>query len=95
MAIIRKKELKGMQENELKARLNDLRVEMLRMQTQKSAKAANLKIRETKRTIARILTILTQKSKTNKEKSKTDKEKIQNIAHTKTKTIQKANKEKK
>ncbi|MFH0832040.1 MAG: 50S ribosomal protein L29 [archaeon] len=62
MAIIRKKELREMNEKTLNDRLKDLRMEMMRMNAQKSAQMKNVKIRETKRTIARILTMLRQKS---------------------------------
>jgi ribosomal protein L29 len=67
MAIIRKKELQGMQEKELKERLRDLRFELLRINAQKS-QAKNIKLRETKKMIARILTILNQNKKQQKEK---------------------------
>lgn len=62
MAIIRKKEIHGMQGKELEERLKELRLELLRINAQKS-QAKNIKLRETKKTIARILTILKQKSK--------------------------------
>lgn len=67
MAIIRKKELHGMQEKELKEKLKDLRIELLRINSQKS-QAKNIKLHETKKTIARILTMLNQNKKQNKEK---------------------------
>jgi large subunit ribosomal protein L29 len=67
MAIIRKKELRGMQEKELKERLKDLKLELLRMGAQKS-QAKNIKLRETRRVIARVLTILNQNKKQQKEK---------------------------
>lgn len=69
MAIIRRKELKEMNENTLNDRLKDLRMEMLRMNAQKSAQMKNVRIRETKRTIARILTALRQRSKESKFKT--------------------------
>lgn len=62
MAIIRIKEIRGMQEKELGERLKELKIELLRINAQKS-QAKNIKLRETKKTIARILTILNQKLK--------------------------------
>lgn len=63
MAIIRKKELRDMNEKTLNERLKDLRFGLFRMNAQKSAQMKNVKIRETKKTIARILTLLNQKLK--------------------------------
>lgn len=62
MAIIRKKEIQNMQGKELEEKLKELKLELLRINAQKS-QAKNIKLRETKKTIARILTILRQKSK--------------------------------
>ncbi|MBS3090531.1 50S ribosomal protein L29 [Candidatus Pacearchaeota archaeon] len=85
MAIIRKKGLRDMNEKTLNERLKDLRFELLRMNAQKSAQMKNVKIRETRKTIARILTLLNQKLKKaekvqlnarKQENKKQDKEKI-------------------
>ena len=66
MAIIRKKELKGMAKEELERRLNELRLELIRTKTQKASKTAGSKNKEIKRTIARILTKLKQIGETKK-----------------------------
>ena len=74
-----------MNEKTLNERLKDLRFELLRMNAQKSAQMKNVKIRETRKTIARILTLLNQKLKKaekvqlnvrKQENKKQDKEKI-------------------
>ncbi len=69
MAIIKKKELHGMQEKELKDKLKDLKLELLRTNAQKT-QAKNIKLRETKKTIARILTILNQKYRKQEKQQK-------------------------
>ena len=56
MAIIRKKDIPKMNKEELGERLKELKLELLRQQIQKGGKTGNLKIREIKKTIARILT---------------------------------------
>ena len=62
MAIIKKKEIQGMNEKALNERLKDLKLGLLKMNAQKSAQMKNVKIRETKRTIARIFTMLNRKA---------------------------------
>ena len=63
MAIIKKKELKQMNKAQLDQRLNDLRKELMRINTQKST-GKNIenpgRVKELKRTIARILTRLNE-----------------------------------
>jgi len=61
MAIIRKKEIQRLSENELKEKLEELELELLRMKVQKGqAMGVSKKIKEIKRTIARINTQLNQ-----------------------------------
>ena len=69
MAIIRKKEIHGMQEKELKEKLKDLRLELIRINAQRS-QSKNIKLRETKKTIARILTMLNPKYKKQEKQQK-------------------------
>ena len=78
MAIIRKKEIAGMNEKDLGRRLGDLRLELLKSNVHKSAKSSS-KTREIKRTIARILTRLNQiiKSSTQVPDKKTQETKNQ------------------
>jgi len=63
MAIIRKKELKQMNKNQLDQRFNDLKKELMKINTQKST-GTNIenpgRVKEIKRTMARILTRLTE-----------------------------------
>jgi len=66
MAILKKKEIAAMNSDELQKKLNDLRLEQLKVNAQKSSKTAPRKIREIKRTIARILTSV---NKINKERT--------------------------
>jgi|GEM_PF-3516687 large subunit ribosomal protein L29 len=66
MAILKKKEIAAMNIEELQKKLNDLWLERLKVNAQKSSKTAPRKIREIKRTIARILT---SANKINKEKT--------------------------
>ena len=66
MAILKKKEIASMNIEELQKKLDDLRLEQLRVNAQKSSKTAHRKIREIKRTIARILTSV---NKINKERT--------------------------
>ncbi len=67
MAIIRKKELKNMNEEELKERLDALRIELMKEESKIASKQASQKRREIKKTIARILTMLNQKQKKQKK----------------------------
>jgi ribosomal protein L29 len=68
MAILRKKEIENMNTQELENRLKDLKLELLKANAQRASKTgANTKIREIKKTIARILTKIS-KQKIRKEK---------------------------
>ncbi len=59
MAIIRKKEIKSMSGEELKKRLGELELELLKAYSQKSAKTqSSNKLKEIRRTIARMLTLI-------------------------------------
>ncbi len=60
MALIRKSELKKMSNEELKKKLNELRLELVKLNAQRAVGGSVNpgKLRETKRTIARILTYL-------------------------------------
>ncbi len=62
--IIRKSELKSMDEKKLKEKLIDLRKELMKAKGKSASKAMPEnpgKVREIKKTIARILTILNQR----------------------------------
>lgn len=63
MAIIRKKDIKDMTKEELSKKMEDLKVELIKSRGQKATHGASLKIKEIKRTIARILTYSKQKNK--------------------------------
>lgn len=67
MAIFKKKEFAAMNAKELQNILNDLRLELLKANAQKSSKTAPRKVKEIKKTIARILTSI---NKINKEQKK-------------------------
>ncbi|HIQ50225.1 MAG TPA: 50S ribosomal protein L29 [Nanoarchaeota archaeon] len=60
MAIIRKKEIKKMSEEELKKKLNEFRLELMKLNAQRVVGAVTNpgRIRELRRCIARILTEL-------------------------------------
>lgn len=66
--IIRKKELKNMTKTELEKKLKELKVELIKAKSQKIAQGTSSKIREIKRTIARIYTFMS--SKKNPESAK-------------------------
>ncbi len=72
MAIIKRKELGQMGEDELKSKLADLRKELMKHNTE-IARGTAIKnpgiVKETKKTIARILTIFNQKKNETKEKT--------------------------
>ena len=66
MAIARAKELRAMGEDDLRAKLSEYRAELRRLKAQTSAgvRPENPgRVRELKRTIARILTILHEKKR--------------------------------
>jgi ribosomal protein L29 len=67
MAIFKKKEFASMNAEELQNRLNDLRLELLKANAQKSSKTAPRKVKEIKRTIARILTSLNKIKKSSEK----------------------------
>ncbi|MCX6741600.1 MAG: 50S ribosomal protein L29 [Candidatus Pacearchaeota archaeon] len=59
MAIIRKKDIKGLSKKELEERINDLNLEILKAKSKKGQAAAGTKnVREIKKTIARAHTYL-------------------------------------
>lgn len=71
MAIIKKSELKQMGNENLKSRLSELRKELIKVNAQISTGTPPEnpgRVREIKKTIARILTILNQPKKEVKEK---------------------------
>lgn len=61
MAIIRKKELKNMQKDELEKKLKELKIELVKAKSQKITHGTSSKTREIKRTISRILTLINSK----------------------------------
>lgn len=62
MAIIRKKEIKNMEKNELNKRLEELEMELIKSRAQKASQGGHKKIKEIKRTMARIYSQLNSKS---------------------------------
>jgi len=71
MPIMRMKEIRDMSEEERKRRLMELRTELVRMRTMVRAGGAvenPSRIRELKRTIARILTVMNEETKRRREK---------------------------
>lgn len=82
MAIIRRKEIAGMNLSDLQKRLGDLRFELLKANAQRSGKTSPRKIKEIKKTIARMLTSINKHSR----------EIIVRNADTKTKSMSGANK---
>lgn len=63
MAIIRKRDLKGLSREELMKKFEELKLEA--MKASKPSQGTSVKTREVKRTIARILTYLNQKQNGN------------------------------
>lgn len=66
MAIVKKSELKNMNEAQLKTKLKDLNIELIKINAQISSGTAPQNpgnVREIKKTIARILTKLNEKTK--------------------------------
>jgi len=61
MAILRKKEIKNMAVQELQDKLKDLKMELMKLNAQRATRQSSGKIREVKRTIARIYTTLKKK----------------------------------
>jgi len=71
MPIMRMKEIQDMSEEERKRRLMELRTELVRMRTMVRAGGAvenPSRIRELKRTIARILTVMNEETERRREK---------------------------
>ena len=72
MAIIRKKELKQMSKSQINQKLNDLRNELMRINTKKST-GTNIenpgRVKELKRTIAKLLTRLNESLEGVKQKT--------------------------
>lgn len=68
MAIQKKKELKQMNKESLKSNLDELKKELMKLNTRRATGSLDNpgKIKQIKKTIARILTLLNQKSE-NKE----------------------------
>ncbi|MEM1535160.1 MAG: 50S ribosomal protein L29 [Candidatus Pacearchaeota archaeon] len=64
MAIIRKTELQALSKEELLKKLDDLQLSLIKERAVKPGQGAKIKIREIKRTIARIKTILRSKYNT-------------------------------
>lgn len=60
MAIIKKKEIKNMEEKELMKRLEELKMELLKTRGQKASHGGPKKTKEIKKTIARLNTQLNQ-----------------------------------
>jgi ribosomal protein L29 len=67
MAIIKKKELKNMEEKELIKKMEELKMELLKTRSQKASHGGPKKTKEIKRTIARINTQLNQIQLKNKQ----------------------------
>ena len=65
MAILRYKDILKMNEKEIKDKLKDLRLELIKANVAAN-KTGKIKIKEIKRTIARLLTLMTEKNKNNK-----------------------------
>jgi len=63
MAILRKKEIAAMNATELGKKADDLRLELLKANAQKSSKTAPRKVKEIKRTIASIFTSMNRINK--------------------------------
>ena len=73
MSIIKKNEFRRMTEPQLKEKLTELRKELMKIHTQKSSGAALEnpgKPKAIKKTIARIIMLLNEKSKQTKEEMK-------------------------
>ncbi|MFH1249375.1 MAG: 50S ribosomal protein L29 [archaeon] len=69
MAIIRKRELSSMNKDELVKKGNDLKLELLKANAVKASKTSPKKIREIRRTIARIFTKMNSIKKNSEKKT--------------------------
>jgi ribosomal protein L29 len=69
MALIRKRELASLTKDELTKKANDLKLELLKANAVKASKTAPKKIREIKRTVARILTAMNRINKNSEKKT--------------------------
>jgi ribosomal protein L29 len=58
MAILRQKEISKMNKEELENKLKDLRIELMRNNAQRASHQNVAKIKEMRRTVARLLTAL-------------------------------------
>lgn len=67
MAILRRKEIANMSVQELQDKLKHLRIELMKVNAQRATRQSSGKIKEIKRTIAKIYTTL--KKKQSKEQS--------------------------
>ncbi len=67
MAIIRKKEIKNMEEKELLRKLEELNMELLKTRAQKTSHGGPKKTKEIKKTIAKINTQLNKTQLKNKQ----------------------------
>jgi len=63
MAILRKKEISKMNKEELESKLKDLKIELMRSNAQRASHQNVAKIKEMRRTVARLLTALRGKQK--------------------------------
>ena len=75
MAIIKKSELKQMKEQQLKEKLIDLKKEMMKINSQRAVGTVPEnpgRVKEVRRTIARVLTKLSQLEKEPKKETKED-----------------------
>ena len=63
MVILRSKEIKNMSKEEIESKLEDLKMELMKLNAQRVTHTAKGmgKIKEIKKTIARILTLIKQK----------------------------------
>lgn len=68
MAIIRNKEIRNLNDKELEEKIKDLRLEILKINSQKATQSAagTKKVKEIKKTVARIKTQINNKSKNKK-----------------------------
>ncbi len=66
MAILRKKEIANMAVQELGDKLKDLKMELMKLNAQRATRQSSGKIKEIKKTIARIYTTINKKTKQTK-----------------------------
>jgi len=71
MVILRSKEIRNMKESDVERKLRDLRSELMRLDAQRATKSAPAnpgRIREIRKTIARVLTVVGEMKKEEVEK---------------------------